>query len=66
MGIHGIFWRWPTGNKLTMAATSPKSEEGGWLGFLRGVGRGFGGKLVDEEEGGSIDAKGWAPKNGSK
>ena len=29
---------------------------------MRGVGRGFGGKLVDEEGGGSIDAKGWAPK----
>ena len=28
---------------------------------MRGVGRGFGGKLVDEEAG-SIDAKGWAPK----
>ena len=36
MGIHGIFWRWPTGNKLTMAATSPKSEEGGWWVFERG------------------------------
>ena len=29
---------------------------------MRGVGRGFGGKLVDEEEAGSIDVKGWAPK----